>query len=122
MKRFKLHLLFIWMMSCVLAPAHAGNIYHDTRVWAIKGPGGVYGLVESQGDPVSIQGQTVYETMVCLGPLYARLPCRAPVAVVISTSVLLFVGWLIHFAVKYWRRNEAMTLTVHPKVPPSARL
>ena len=105
MRRFKLHLLFLCVMSCLLATANAGHIYHDTRVWAVKGPGGFYGLVESQGDPVSIQGQTVYETTLCFGPLHITLPCQAPVVVFLLAFVLLFAGWLICFSVRRWRRH-----------------
>ena len=106
MRRFKVHLVIVWLVSCFLVSAHAGLIYHNTRVWAIDGPGGLYGLVESQGDPISPQSHTVYETTVCLGPLYTRLPCRAPAAVLISTFVLVFVCWLVRYAAKYLTRVE----------------
>jgi hypothetical protein len=90
---------------CAIIRAQAGHIYHNTRVWAVQGPGGLYGLVESQGD-VSIEGHVVYETTVEFGPLRFGLPCRAPFAVFILVAAFAFAGWLLYSLFANRRRHD----------------
>lgn len=86
--------LTVFMASAVCASA--GHIWHDTRVWAVKGPGGYYGLVESQGVGVGVNTPSACETAVCLGPLQFRVPLPA-VAV-----CLVVIGLLIAVPGAFW--------------------
>ena len=103
--RFKFHIVVL-LLCYPIVSAHAGHIYHDTRVWAVQGPGGFYGLVEQQGEPVSIYGRTVHETIVGLGPLHFTVPCTAPIAALAVILTFAFVGWLAYSFTSRWKAHE----------------
>jgi hypothetical protein len=105
MSRWKFQLIVLLPFGFIMASANAGHIYHASRIWAVQGPGGFYGLVEFQADPVSVQGDTIYETAVGFGPIRFALPCRAPLAGCYLTA-LGFAGWLLYSLVGRLRRHD----------------
>lgn len=115
MSRWALRIIVLLAFGFFVASAKAGHIWHDTGIWGIPGPGGYYGLVEVRGDPISIYGQMVYETVVCVGPLQFELPCRAPFAICLVITALAVAGWLLYYLIGYWRRAE-----VNRTSPPEA--
>ena len=89
-------------------PASAGQIWYSNRVWAVKGLGEYYGLIESHGMGVGVGTPDRVETAICCGPLSLRFDASSPVVLcvaiaalaVIATGVIWFLG----------RRKEALGL------------
>jgi hypothetical protein len=90
MKGLAQTLLCVLALVGVTPLADAGQIWHDTRVWALSGPGGAYGLVESEGLGVGVGHPERIETTVCVGPLHFGVPCSAP-ATLCFLVLLLFI-------------------------------
>lgn len=70
-----------------IASAAAGHIWHNTRAWAVAGPGGFYGLVESEGVGVGVGTPSRRETAVCLGPKSVSVPLAAPFVLVLAIVI-----------------------------------
>jgi hypothetical protein len=89
MKRLAQKLVCALALFGVAPLSHAGQTWHDTRVWALNGPGGAYGLIESEGLGVGVGHPDRIETAVCLGPVHFRAPCSAPVTLSFLLLLLL---------------------------------
>ena len=80
--------------------ASAGQIWYSNRVWAVQGPGGYYGLIESHGMGVGVGTPDRIETAVSFGPLSVSFGTSAPVVAygaivalaVMATGAIWFLG------------------------------
>jgi len=104
MKRLAQTLVCALAFLGVVPQSQAGQIWRDTRVWAVYGPGGAYGLIESEGLGVGVGHPDRIETAVCLGPLHFGVPCSAPVTLCFS-MLLLFMAAAALF--RFVRHREA---------------
>jgi len=66
--------------------ASAGRMWHNTKVWAVAGPGGSYGLIESEGVGVGFGTPSCRETAVCLGPMSFSVPLAAPFVLILTIA------------------------------------
>jgi hypothetical protein len=104
MKRLTQILICTLALLGVVPLSQAGQIWHDTRVWALNGPGGAYGLIESEGLGVGVGHSDRIQTAVCLGPMHFGVPCSAPVTLCFSV-LLLFMAAAALF--RFIRQREA---------------
>ena len=96
----------VWICT---ASAFATDMWEWTHVWAIKGPGGYFGLAERQLLPNEV-GAPRCETFVCLGPVQAKLPCSAlTTACMLGIVVLAATAFFLKALRVYGRTTHEKT-------------
>jgi hypothetical protein len=64
------------------------GIILSNRVWAVKGPSGYYGLVESHSTAIGRGAPVRVETTICFEPFYYTFYASMPVVLCVTTVAL----------------------------------
>ena len=99
----------------LLAPAlssSAKDVLADTRMWLVRGPGGLYGLMEYEcaltGSWHPAPRDLWRETTICIGPFRGSVPFEAPLtACLIVATIALVIGGPVAI---FWRRTRVQSI------------
>jgi hypothetical protein len=97
MTRFARALAFALALLAPALSSSAKDVLYDTRMWLVRAPGGLYGLMEYECAPTGSWHPSPKdlwrETAICMGPLRLSIPMSAPLtACLIVPTVALIIG------------------------------